>query len=75
MLSIALLVVFVLLYLFGKTIAEVARLWIFLMPPICIAAAHQLTRVWADRRYQALSVVLMLQFVTVYFTKRFQDFW
>lgn len=64
------------LLLFGKTDSETARLWMFLIPFIClIAAAFVHERAWTARsRIVFVLYILLLQFGTVYFTLRHQDF-
>ncbi len=69
--TVALLCVLLLLAAFGKTKAEVARLWLFLMPLACIPAAQALQRL---NLRLLLPAVLSLQALLVLATKRYQDF-
>jgi hypothetical protein len=68
--ALALLAVFVALGLFGRTKGESARLWLPLVPMCCAVAASRL-------RYGAapIALVVLLQWLTVHFTKHGQDFW
>ncbi len=73
-LSLALLAVLFFLTLFGRTEGEVARLWLFLVPSVCVLAAHELrTRFRADWTWM-LPLLLCLQFGTILFLKLHQDF-
>ena len=74
--SIAFGVSVLLLDIFGKTRAEVARLWLFIVPFACLMAASQFEEmVGKERAARNFAVLLMLQLVTVYLTKVNQDFW
>ena len=74
--SLALFGTFILLLLFGKTRAESARLWLFLVPFVCLIAAnfiHQ--RAWTARSKIFFAVyILLLEFGTVYLILRHMDF-
>lgn len=59
---------------FSRTVAEVARLWLFLMPLACVAAARTLREVGGTFRW-AVPLVLALQFASVYVIKTLHDFW
>ena len=72
--SLALLAVLLFLTLLGRTEGEVARLWLFLVPFVCLLAAHELrTRFHAHRRW-LFPLLLCLQFGTILFLKLHQDF-
>jgi hypothetical protein len=58
----------------SRTGAETARLWMFLMPVMCLAAARTLSELRKTQRFAAI-VVLALQFATVYVIKITHDFW
>lgn len=68
--------IFIFLLVFGKTKAEVARLWLFLVPFICIAASDFIhRRNWSGRDKFVFTVtVLLLEMGTTFFTLRYQDF-
>lgn len=68
--------IFVFLLVFGKTKGETARLWLFLVPFLCISAANFIqTRGWSARSKTVFFVtVLFLEFGTTYFTLHYQDF-
>lgn len=62
------------LALFGRTAGETARLWIFLLPLVLVAAAQTLGKLAAPLRERAVALVVILQLVTVVVLKRCQDF-
>jgi len=64
----------VMLAVFGKTQGEVARLWLFLVPCLCLVAARELGRRFGRANARALALLLLLQGGTVYLMKRFMDF-
>ncbi len=64
----------ILLALFGKTEGETARLWLFLVPFCCIAAAYEIRMRFTANWRVVTAFVVVLQFVTVYFLKTCQDF-
>lgn len=66
----------VLLYFafFAKTISEVARIWLFLVPLLCILAARAAALLGWSPRSWPVALVLVLQLATVYVTKVHQDF-
>lgn len=68
--------IFIFLLAFGKTKGETARLWLFLVPFICISAANFIqTRGWSSRNKLLLFIMLLLlEFGTTYFTLHYQDF-
>jgi hypothetical protein len=68
--------VFFLLLLIGKTKAETARLWMFLLPVVCITSAGHLDYMNNTPRVRQAMVflVLLLEFGTTYFILRYQDF-
>lgn len=75
-LGMMLLLIFVVLALFGRTRAEVARLWLFLVPTICVLAANELFVRFASARARARAIgaTLLLQWGTIYLIKVNQDF-
>jgi hypothetical protein len=70
----ALLLLVVYLAFFGLTVAEVARLWLFLMPLFALAAAHTLACAAGKRPHAALTVG-GLQLASTYIIKVTHDFW
>jgi hypothetical protein len=74
-LSIILLAVLVILALFGKTKGEVARLWLFLVPLICLNAAAIIPVRFPRDSRRVLYLVVILQLGTTLFIKTYQDFW
>ena len=76
-LSSALAGVFLLLLLYGRTKAETGRLWMYLIPVICVVVArfmHSNVHFRRDRRVALTLFVLALQLGTVYLTLRHQNF-
>jgi hypothetical protein len=73
--AIAISSVFLYLGFFGHTKVETARLWLFLVPLCCGLAAAELRARADQNRNLTLSVVLALQWLTVWLTKAGQDFW
>jgi hypothetical protein len=59
---------------FSRTVAEIARLWLFLTPVMCLVAARTLAALRDTHRWAAL-IMLLLQFATVYVIKTTHDFW
>ena len=72
----ALVGIFVFLLVFGRTKAETARLWLFLVPFICISVANFINQQnWTSRSKIAFTImILLLEIGTTYFTLRYQDF-
>ncbi|MEO8071508.1 MAG: hypothetical protein ABI652_08900, partial [Acidobacteriota bacterium] len=59
---------------FSHTAAETARLWLFLMPVICVVAARTLAELRATLPFAA-PLVFALQAATIYVIKVTHDFW
>lgn len=73
-LAIAFLLTYIALNVFGQTRSEVGRLWLFNVPMIALLAALTIERL--DRRQPRwLAFVIALQWVTVFLTYHFQDFY
>ena len=74
--TLALALTFDLLLLFGKTKAETARLWLFLVPFVCLSAARLIQEFdWTRKSKIAfLAYILLLEFGSIYFILRHQDF-
>jgi hypothetical protein len=60
---------------FGKTRGEVARIWLFLVPYICMMAAHTILTRYKNYKSVFVWAVIFLQLGTIYLTKINQDFW
>ena len=73
LLALATLGVLLALLVFGKTLAEVARLWLFLAPLACVAAIGQLARRFPVRSAEVALGMLMLQFGTLVLLKKYCD--
>ncbi|MBU8932986.1 MAG: hypothetical protein KOO62_03155 [candidate division Zixibacteria bacterium] len=74
-LSVSLAIGLILLVLLGTTKGEVARLWIYLVPLLCIFACSELFVRFRERNLIAFGVLLSIQLTTILLIKRFQDFW
>jgi hypothetical protein len=76
-LAFALVLIFILLLLFGQTKGETARLWMFLIPYICILAAgfiHSRRLSYKIGRFTIIGLVLILEFGTTCLTLWHQNF-
>ncbi len=59
---------------FGRTKGEVARLWLFMVPYMCMLAAYAISKSGKERQPLLIGIVVFLQWGTVYLTKVNQDF-
>lgn len=59
---------------FAKTISEVARLWLFLVPVVCLLAARGTALLGWRSGGGAVTLLLLLQVLTTYVMKVNQDF-
>lgn len=68
--------IFLYLLIFGKTKAEAARLWLFLVPFICISVAHYLHKQGWLLGYKKIFVIgiLLLEAGTTLFTLLYQNY-
>ena len=73
--SIALLIIFLMLGILGKTKGEVARLWLFLAPLICCFVVAELNSRFMINKERAFKALVLLQLATSLVIKRFQDFY
>jgi hypothetical protein len=74
-LAIALSVALLALAFAGRTVAETARLWLFIVPLVVLFAGRALSESRLLRTRAAMLAVVLLQFLTILAIKRFQDFW
>lgn len=77
-LSISITLVFIALLVFGKTKAETARLWMFLIPYLCILVSgfiHNKTRLPNRLQFLLVGLILLLEFTTTMLTLHYQNFW
>ena len=61
--------------LFGETKGEVGRLWIFMIPLVCIIAVSEIVRRFSRDSDKTFLYIVTLQFISVMLMKHFQDFW
>lgn len=75
--SLVLTGIFLVLLVIGKTKAETARLWLFLVPFLCLSVAGFIRQQNWTSRYTNLfiAIILFLEMATTYFTVHYQDFW
>lgn len=59
----------------GKARGEVARLWLFLVPFICLVAARFITTRYKTTEQGLPLLIIVLQFGTAFLIKMNQDFW
>jgi len=72
-LSLSFLMTFVAINIAGQTGGETGRLWIFLAPFFVVLAAEQAPKIF-KKRESGVYMVIILQFITVVLTLKFQDF-
>jgi hypothetical protein len=68
--------IFLFMLAFGKTKAETARLWLFLVPFICLSVAKFIAeRPWSKRDQTLFTcLILLLEIGTTFLTLHYQDF-
>ncbi|MBI5488095.1 MAG: hypothetical protein HY905_12250 [Deltaproteobacteria bacterium] len=59
----------------GSTRGETARMWLFLVPFICLSAGRAISGLEFERRRWVLGLMLVLEAATTVLIKRYQDFW
>jgi hypothetical protein len=59
---------------FGQTMGEVQRLWLFLVPLLCLFSAQETENMGKMQRY-FLIVILVFQIISAYLLYRYQDFY
>lgn len=76
LLNMVLVGIFIFLLVFGKTKAETARLWLFLVPFICISVSNFINQQnWSNRgKFLFMALILLLEMGSTYFTVHYQDF-
>ncbi|MFP4527164.1 MAG: hypothetical protein ACLFQX_01325 [Candidatus Kapaibacterium sp.] len=74
-LSTTLAIVIMIIALAGKSKGESARLWMFLIPYICMVVAVFIVRKFRSNSRMIITLIILLQFITVYLTKVNQDFY
>lgn len=75
--TLALAAILIVLLVIGKTKAETARLWIFLVPFLCLNAVGFIRQQNWTSKYSSLfiAIIALLEMGTTYFTLHYQDFW
>lgn len=71
--AVTLLAVLAFLSVFGNVKTEVFRIWIFLVPMLCLVSADRLWNRFASWRGTAIATVLLLEGLTTLFMKSFSD--
>jgi len=75
MLALGLILVVTALNIFGQTKGETARLWLFLVPFVCVIGARSLLHLKRSEGNLLLVTVFMSQWITILLTKMNQDFY
>jgi hypothetical protein len=70
----AFMVTYLGLGLFGQTRGEVQRLWLFMVPLVCLFVAEEAQTLF-KRKEDGIVLVVCLQLVTLFLTAKYQDFY
>lgn len=73
-LAMSVLISLLLLAFLGKTVAETARLWIFLLPGLALFATQDLSDRYPLFFRPIFTLIMGMQLLSTYFIKLFQDF-
>jgi len=73
--SLSLLAIVLLMAFAGRTVAETGRLWLFVVPLVCLSAGQALPATAGKHRRTLIALLLALQLVTLALTKTFHDFY
>jgi len=60
--------------IFGSTVAEVPRLWLFLVPAFVLVAGERIGSLGTERRVQIATTVAAMQFAWIFCLKAMEDF-
>lgn len=63
-LTVALFALVVLLGCLGRTMGETSRLWLFLVPLLCVVAGREIAMLWRDERQWGVTFLVLIQMVT-----------
>jgi hypothetical protein len=74
-LALSILISLLLLAFFGKTVAETARLWIFLLPCLALFAVQDLFERYPKSNLRVFTLIAGLQWLSTFVIKLFQDFY
>jgi hypothetical protein len=72
--SITVILIIILLGIFGKSMGETGRLWIFLVPLICMFASYEINKKYENKSDLAIKMFLALQFITIFILKIYNDY-
>lgn len=75
LLATVLVTILLALGILGKVKAETARLWLYLVPVVCVVVAGRLLRRFPTSPVAALLLIISLQLVTTVLLKRYEDLW
>jgi hypothetical protein len=67
-------ILFITLALFGRTVGETARLWIFLTPLTVIFSAKEIANTFRERTWNTVTFLILLQMISTFSMKMWQDF-
>ncbi len=70
----AFMVTYLAVGLLGQTRGEVQRLWLFMVPLVCLFVAEE-TQALFKKKESSIMLVVILQLVTLFLTAKFQDFY
>jgi len=70
----AFMVTYLVVGLLGQTRGEVQRLWLFMVPLVCLFVAEESQTLFKQRE-RGIVLLVILQLVTLFLTAKFQDFY
>ena len=73
-LAVSLFAIIMLMAFAGKTAAETGRLWIFILPLVCLSACHASCWLFKKHKTSAVLSIAALQLFSTFLTKLYQDF-
>lgn len=74
LLSISLIIIFILLGILGRTMSETGRLWIFMVPLICMIASYEIYMKYENKSDLAIKIFLAMQLITIFIFKIYNDY-
>ncbi len=72
-LALGFLIVYIAVNLFSKTRGEVGRVWLFMVPVLCLTSIKAILEIFKNEE-RSVSVIVLVQFITTYLLFKFQDF-
>jgi len=68
-------ILFFALAFLGRTAGETARLWIFLTPLTVIFSAKEIVNTFRERTWNTVTFLILMQMITAFSIKMWQDFY